>query len=63
MRYPVKWTAAKHERVEKEASPLFRERGLDNVSVVEVMKAAGLLISIRKKNCRRLPLPTTKGFR
>ncbi len=42
MRYPAKETAAKHERIVKEASRLFRERGFDNVSVAEVMKAAGL---------------------
>src|ERR1700751_855718 len=42
MRYPVEETAAKHERIVKEASPLFRERGFENVSVAEVMKAAGL---------------------
>jgi TetR/AcrR family transcriptional regulator, transcriptional repressor for nem operon len=42
MRYPVEETAAKHERIVKEASRLFRERGFENVSVDEVMKAAGL---------------------
>ena len=42
MRYPVKDTAAKHERIVREASRLFRERGFENVSVGEVMKAAGL---------------------
>ena len=42
MRYPAKETAAKHERIVKEASRLFRERGFENVSVSEVMKAAGL---------------------
>jgi len=42
MRYPVEETAAKHERIVKEASRLFRERGFENVSVAEVMKAAGL---------------------
>ena len=42
MRYPVKETAAKHERIVKEASWLFRERGFGNVTVAEVMKAAGL---------------------
>ena len=42
MRYPVKETAAKHERILKEASRLFRERGFENVTVGEVMKAAGL---------------------
>ena len=42
MRYPVEETAAKHERIVREASRLFRERGFENVSVGEVMKAAGL---------------------
>jgi len=42
MRYPVEETAAKHERIVKEASRLFREWGFQNVSVGEVMKAAGL---------------------
>ena len=42
MRYPAEETAAKHERIVKEASRLFRERGFDNVNVAEVMKAAGL---------------------
>jgi TetR/AcrR family transcriptional regulator, transcriptional repressor for nem operon len=42
MRYPVQETAAKHERIVKEASRLFRERGFENVSVGDVMKAAGL---------------------
>jgi TetR/AcrR family transcriptional regulator, transcriptional repressor for nem operon len=42
MRYPVEETAAKHERIVKEASRLFREQGFENVSVGEVMKAAGL---------------------
>jgi TetR/AcrR family transcriptional regulator, transcriptional repressor for nem operon len=42
MRYPVEETAAKHERIVQEASRLFRERGFENVSVAEVMKAAGL---------------------
>jgi len=42
MRYPVEETAAKHERIVKEASRLFRERGFENVSVGEVMKAACL---------------------
>ena len=42
MRYPAKATAAKHERIVKEASRLFRERGFENVTVAEVMKAAGL---------------------
>ena len=42
MRYPVEETTAKHERIVKEASRLFRERGFENVTVGEVMKAAGL---------------------
>lgn len=42
MRYPAEQTAAKHERIVKEASRLFRERGFANVTVGEVMKAAGL---------------------
>jgi TetR/AcrR family transcriptional regulator, transcriptional repressor for nem operon len=42
MRYPAKETAVKHERIVKEASRLFRERGFENVSVGEVMKSAGL---------------------
>ena len=42
MRYPAKETAAKHDRIVKEASRLFRERGFENVTVSEVMKAASL---------------------
>ena len=42
MRYPADETTAKHERIVKEASRLFRERGFENVSVADVMKAAGL---------------------
>ena len=42
MRYPAEETTAKHERIVKEASRLFRERGFEKVSVGEVMKAAGL---------------------
>src|SRR6516162_7110036 len=42
MRYPVEKTAAKHERIVREASRLFRERGFENVTVSEGMKAAGL---------------------
>jgi TetR/AcrR family transcriptional regulator, transcriptional repressor for nem operon len=42
MRYPAKETAAKHDQIVKEASRLFRERGFENVTVGEVMKAAGL---------------------
>src|SRR6516162_5904670 len=42
MRYRAEETAAKHERIVKEASRLFRERGFENVSVADVMQAAGL---------------------
>ena len=42
MRYPAEETAEKHRRVLEAASVLFRERGIDAVSVSEVMKAAGL---------------------
>jgi TetR/AcrR family transcriptional repressor of nem operon len=42
MCYPDKETAVKHERIVKEAFRLFRERGFENVSSGEVMKAAGL---------------------
>jgi TetR/AcrR family transcriptional regulator, transcriptional repressor for nem operon len=42
MRYPAEETAAKHDRIVKEASRLFRERGFEDVTVGEVMKAAGL---------------------
>jgi TetR/AcrR family transcriptional regulator, transcriptional repressor for nem operon len=42
MRYPAKETAAKHERIVREASRLFRGRGFENVTVGEVMRAAGL---------------------
>jgi len=42
MRYPVEEAAAKHKWIVKEASRLFRERGFENVSVGDVMKAAGL---------------------
>jgi len=42
MRYPVEEPAARHARIVKEASRLFRERGFENVTVGEVMKAAGL---------------------
>jgi TetR/AcrR family transcriptional repressor of nem operon len=40
--YPAEETAVKHERIVKKASRLFRERGFENVTVGEVMKAAGL---------------------
>jgi len=42
MRYPAEETARKHDRIIKEASRLFRERGFENVTVAQVMKAAGL---------------------
>src|SRR5215467_14535673 len=42
MRYTAEETAAKHKRIVKAASRLFCERGFENVSVGEVMKAAGL---------------------
>jgi TetR/AcrR family transcriptional repressor of nem operon len=42
MRYPAKETAAKHDLIVQEASRLFREKGFENVTVGEVMKAAGL---------------------
>ncbi|MDB6013392.1 MAG: TetR family transcriptional regulator, partial [Gammaproteobacteria bacterium] len=42
MRYPADVTAARHRRILQEASRLFRERGLNGVSVPEIMKAAKL---------------------
>jgi TetR/AcrR family transcriptional regulator, transcriptional repressor for nem operon len=42
MRYSAEETAAKHDRIVKEASRLFRERGFEDVTVDEVMRAAGL---------------------
>lgn len=42
MRYPASETAEKHERILDEASRLFRERSLADVSVHELMKAAAL---------------------
>ncbi len=42
MRYPAHVTAARHERIVKEAARLFRQKGFENVTVAEVMKAAGL---------------------
>ena len=42
MRYPAAETAARHERILEEASKLFREHGLNGVSVPEIMKAAQL---------------------
>lgn len=42
MRYPAEETAAKHRRLLDAASVLFRERGIDAVSVSEVMRAADM---------------------
>ena len=42
MRYPVKETAERHQRIVLKASQMFRERGFDDVTVAEVMNAAGL---------------------
>ena len=42
MRYPAEQTAARHERILREASKLFREHGLNGVSVPQIMKAARL---------------------
>jgi TetR/AcrR family transcriptional regulator, transcriptional repressor for nem operon len=42
MRYPASQTTRKHEKILKEASRLFRERGFDGAGVAEIMKAAGL---------------------
>lgn len=42
MRYPAEETASRHQRIVREASQMFRERGFDDVTVAEVMKAAGL---------------------
>jgi TetR/AcrR family transcriptional repressor of nem operon len=42
MRYPAQETAEKHDRIVDAASRLFRERGFENVTVAEIMKAAGL---------------------
>ncbi|WP_308720800.1 TetR/AcrR family transcriptional regulator [Komagataeibacter xylinus] len=42
MRYPAEETAAKHQRLLNAASELFRQRGINDVSVSEVMKAAGM---------------------
>jgi TetR/AcrR family transcriptional repressor of nem operon len=42
MRYPASETAEKHERILREATRLFRERGLDGAGVADIMKAAGL---------------------
>ena len=42
MRYPADETAKKHDRLVREASRLFRKRGFKDVSIAEVMKAAGL---------------------
>jgi TetR/AcrR family transcriptional repressor of nem operon len=42
MRYPAAETAEKHGRILEEAARLFRERGFEDVSVSEIMKATGL---------------------
>jgi TetR/AcrR family transcriptional regulator, transcriptional repressor for nem operon len=42
MRYPAEETAEKHQRILREASQMFRERGFQDVTVAEVMKAAAL---------------------
>lgn len=42
MRYPPEETAAKHQRVLSLAAAMIRERGIDAVSVSELMKGAGL---------------------
>ncbi len=42
MRYPAEQTAARHERILREASKLFRKHGLNGVSVPQIMKAARL---------------------
>ncbi len=42
MRYPAAETAEKHERILEQAAKLFRERGVSEVSVNDLMKAAHL---------------------
>ncbi|MBY3418335.1 MULTISPECIES: TetR/AcrR family transcriptional regulator [Rhizobium] len=42
MRYPASETAEKHERILDQAARLFRERGVSEVSVNDLMKAAEL---------------------
>ena len=44
MRYPATETAQKHIKILDEAARLFRERGFNEVSVSEIMKAAGLTV-------------------
>jgi hypothetical protein len=57
----TKETAVGHERIVKEASRLFRERGFENVTVGEVLRGAGLThgacyaTSAQSKNSRKLP--------
>ena len=47
MRYPAKETAVEHERIVKEPSRMLRERGFENVSVGEVMKAAAVAYGLK----------------
>lgn len=42
MRYPAEETAAKHRRLLDVAASMIRERGIEGVSVNDVMKAAGM---------------------
>jgi TetR/AcrR family transcriptional repressor of nem operon len=42
MRYPAAETEKKHKRIVTQGARLFRERGFEDVTVGEVMKAAGL---------------------
>jgi TetR/AcrR family transcriptional regulator, transcriptional repressor for nem operon len=42
LRYPAAETAAKHRRILKQATRLFRENGFDRVSIPQIMKSAGL---------------------
>jgi TetR/AcrR family transcriptional repressor of nem operon len=68
MRYPAEETAARHGRIVKAASRLFLERGFENVSVSEVMKAARLTHGAfyahfgSKEELNRPPLPTASRF-
>jgi TetR/AcrR family transcriptional repressor of nem operon len=42
VRYPAAETAEKHQRILREATRLFRDRGFDGVSIPQIMQAAGL---------------------